>query len=196
MEGTASRDYLKKKQNASVILKVWRQNRFVISTTRNTTAIPRYGFGPIFELMQQAATHDPRIGIGLKSPEGTDSGNPNGTFDEGPQSRPRKQFMNEFNHKDATAPQAVTKFRMGRRSKPPMPATTAVSYIQGLAEWPLTHRTVRRAYLSALENGTLPDARWRKLLLNLLSKGSPAQAVRTLGVGMTAKLVRGRMPIR
>lgn len=40
----------KRKQNASEILKVWRRDCFVISTTWNATANPRCGFGPSSEV--------------------------------------------------------------------------------------------------------------------------------------------------
>ena len=54
----SSRAYSRRKQNASAILKRRRLNRFVIITTRNATADPRYGFGTSSELMEQAATVD------------------------------------------------------------------------------------------------------------------------------------------
>jgi hypothetical protein len=34
---------------------------------------------------------------------------------------------------------------------------------------------------------------WRKLLLNVLSEGSPAEPAGTLGIGRTAKLVQGNV---
>jgi hypothetical protein len=40
----------KRKLNAPEVLKVWPRNCFVISTTRNATANPRYGFGPSSEV--------------------------------------------------------------------------------------------------------------------------------------------------
>ena len=50
--------YSERKQNESAILKLWRQDPFVISITRNATANPRSGFGPSSELMEQTATVD------------------------------------------------------------------------------------------------------------------------------------------
>jgi hypothetical protein len=40
----------KRKQNAPEVLKVYPRDCFVISTTRNATANPRYGFGPNSEV--------------------------------------------------------------------------------------------------------------------------------------------------
>jgi hypothetical protein len=46
------RDEFKKNQNAAEVLKVCPRDRFVISTTRNARANPRYGFRPIPRLLE------------------------------------------------------------------------------------------------------------------------------------------------
>ena len=62
--------------------------------------------------------------------------------------------MNQLIHKDNT--KEVKKLREEQLSN----VRTAAAYVHGPAERSLTHRAVRHPYLSALENGTLPDTRW------------------------------------